>query len=122
METTTIQVTFAKRTAEQVEAKLATSHADVPKVTCTLDFGKLTDEEILQWAQRGVVISLQSKLESGSLTLKSGDVIEVPKPGDRKRLSEADKMRKLVAGILGIEVKDVTDEQVMSTLMKAMGK
>ena len=123
METTKIDVTFAKRTEAQIEAKLATSHPDVPKVTTTLDFSKLTDTEILQWAQRGVVISLQSKLDSGTITLDSlKGTVEVPKPGDRKRLTEADKVRKLVATLLGKDAKDVTDEEVMATLQKAMGK
>lgn len=122
METTTIKVTFAKRTEAQVQAKVATSHPDVPKVECTLDFGRLTDVEILQWAQRGVVISMQSKLDSGTITLDSlrDKVIEVPKPGDRKRLSDTDKIKKMVATILGIEVKDITQEQLAEVLGKAM--
>lgn len=122
METTTIKVTFAKRTEAQVHAKVATSHPDVPKVECTLDFGKLTDTEILQWAQRGVVISMQSKLDSGTITLDSlrDKTIEVPKPGDRKRLSDTDKIKKMVATILGIEVKDITPEQLAAVLGKAM--
>lgn len=121
METTTIKVTFAKRTEAQVQAKVATSHPDVPKVECTLDFGRLTDTEILQWAQRGVVISMQSKLDSGTITLDSlrDKVIEVPKPGDRKRLSDTDKIKKLVAGILGKDVKDITDAEMLAVLGKA---
>lgn len=124
MNVTTIEVEFAKRTEEQIKAKMATSHADVPKAKCTLDFGKLTEEEILQWAQRGVVISVQSKLDSGALKLEdlAGKVYEVPKPGDRKRKSDTDKVRELVAKLLGKEPKDLTDEEVMQTLAKALGK
>jgi hypothetical protein len=88
-----------------------------------LDFSKLTDTEVLMWAQRGVVISLQSKLDSGTITLASLEgTVEVPKPGDRKRLTDGDKVRKMVATLLGKEVKDVTDAEVMETLTKAMGK
>lgn len=117
---TSIEVTFAKRTAAQVEAKVATSHPDVPKVTTTLDFSALTDEEILQWAQRGVVISLQSKLDSGSITLESlAGSVAVPKPGDRKRMSDAGKIKKLVATLLGCKVDEVTPEQMVAVLGKA---
>lgn len=123
METTTIEVTFAKRTDAQVQGKVATAHPDVPKVTATLDFSELSDIEVLQWAQRGVIISMQSKLDSGTITLESlsGKVIKVPKPGDRKRLSDGDKIRKLVAQILGKEVKDVTDAEMVAVLGKATG-
>jgi len=123
MELTTIEVTFAKRTEAQVQAKMATSHADVPKVTATLDFSELSELEVLQWAQRGVIISMQSKLDSGTITLASlsGKVIKVPKPGDRKRLSDTDKIKKMVATILGVDVKDITPEQLAAVLGKAMG-
>lgn len=123
MNVTTIEVTFAKRTEEQIAAKVPSSSPDVPKATVTLDFGKLTEEEVLQWAQRGVVIAVQSKLDSGALTLAGlGKVYEVPKPGDRKRKSDTDKVRELVAKLLGKEPKDLTDEEVMTTLQKALGK
>jgi hypothetical protein len=93
-------------------------------VKVTYDFSGLSQDEVLEWACRGIDITLQSKLRSGGVKVEdvNDKVWNVPKPGDRKRLSEADKVRKMVATLLGLKVEEVTDEQVMQVINRVMGK
>lgn len=118
MNTTTIEVTFKKRTAEQVAAKVALNDASVPTVKTVYDFSNLTEEQILAWAVRGVTIHVQAQIKSGAIKESDLDnaTFTVPEPGDRKRLAVADKVVRLVAEILKKEVKDVTQEDVDKVL------
>jgi hypothetical protein len=112
MNTTSVEVTFKKRTAAQVEAKVALNDTSVPTVKTTYDFSALTEEQILQWAVRGVTIHVQAQMKSGTLKDDALDnkTFKVPEPGDRKRLTIDDKFDRLIADVLGINVKDLTDE------------
>jgi hypothetical protein len=107
-----IEVTFKKRTEQQVADKVALNDAAVPTVKTTYDFSDLTEEQILQWAVRGVTIHIQAQLKSGAITDNDLDnkTFKVPEPGDRKRLTIDDKFDRLIADVLGINVKDLTDE------------
>jgi hypothetical protein len=97
MNTNTVEVTFKKRTTQQVADKVALNDASVPTVKTTYDFSALTEEQILQWAVRGV-----------------------PEPGDRKRLTVEDKIRRLVADILKIKISEVTREQIALITRQAL--
>jgi hypothetical protein len=112
MNITTIEVSFKKRTEQQVADKVALNDAAVPTVKTTYDFSELTEEQVLQWAVRGVTIHIQAQLKSGALTDNDLDnkTFKVPEPGDRKRLTIDDKFDRLIADVLGINVKDLTDE------------
>lgn len=121
MELTKLAVTFKKRTDAQVEAKVALSDPTVPEFACELDFSDLTEEEVLLWAARGVKIHIQAQIKSGALK-DVPEVFKVPKSGDRQRTAPEDKIRKLVAGLLGKEISELTDDEVLTTINKVMGK
>lgn len=118
MEEKTLKVSFKKRTEQQVKDGVKLNDADVPTVTTTYDFSKLTDTQILQWAQRGVTIHIQSQIKSGALKESNllNATFEVPEPGDRKRLSTEDKITRLVADLLKKNVADVTPEDITAIL------
>lgn len=118
METMNINSEFSFRVNKDQTKEQATT------VKVTYSFNNLSMEEILEWAARGIDITVQSKLRSGGLKVEelNGKVYNVPKPGDRKRLSEADKVKKLVATLLGKDVKDVTDEEMLTTINRVLGK
>jgi hypothetical protein len=94
--------------------------------TCnvTYDVSGLSPEELGEWACRGIDIALQGKLRSGSVKYEdvNNKTYVVPKPGDRKKLSESDKIRKMIATLLGKDVSDLTDAEVLETVSKVMGK
>jgi hypothetical protein len=98
--------------------------AESTKVSVEYDISGLTNEELQEWAARGIDITLQSKLRSGNVKVEdvNGKTWAVPKPGDRKRLSEGDKVRKMVASLLGKKLEEVTDEEVMTVINRVMGK
>lgn len=121
MELKKLAVTFKKRTESQIEAKVALSDPSVPEFACELDFSDLTEEEVLLWAARGVKIHIQAQIKSGALK-DVPEVFKVPKSGDRQRTAPEDKIRKLVAGLLGKEISELTDEEVLTTINKVMGK
>jgi hypothetical protein len=112
MNTNTVEVTFKKRTTQQILDKVALNDADVPTVKTTYDFSNLTEEQVLQWAVRGVTIHIQAQMKSGALKENALDnaTFKVPEPGDRKRLTIDDKFDRLIADVLGINVKDLTNE------------
>jgi hypothetical protein len=114
----TIEVSFKKRTAAQLIAGIKLDSPDVATVTTTYDYSNLTEEEILQWAQRGVTIHIQSKIKSGALTEDdlANKTYSVPSPGERKRLTVKDNIRRLVAKSLGVPVEDVTDDMLMEVM------
>lgn len=119
----TIKVSFKKRTAQQVADKVALSDAAVPTVSTTYDFSKLSDEQILQWALRGVTIHVQAGLKSGAIKDVDLDdkVFEVPAPGDRKRLTDEDKLRRLVGQLMGKDEKNVTTEDILLITKRITG-
>lgn len=121
MELTKLKVTFKKRTSEQVESKVALSDPSVPEFGCELDFSKLSEEQVLLWAARGVKIHMQAALKSGQLK-EVPEVFVVPESGDRQRVSEGDKIRRLVAGLLGKKVEELTDLEVQQAISMALGK
>jgi hypothetical protein len=122
MNTNTVEVTFKKRTTQQVADKVALNDASVPTVKTTYDFSALTEEQILQWAVRGVTIHVQAQMKSGALKDDALDnkTFKVPEPGDRKRLTVEDKIRRLVADILKIKISEVTREQIALITRQAL--
>ena len=122
MKYTMIEASFAKRTEQQIAAKVKSSDPSVPKFEGILDFSKLSEPEVLDWARRGVTIAIQSRLDSGALDLKENFWYEVPKPADRARLSPEDKLRRLIAEFLKIEIEEVTDEQIKQVSAKLLAE
>jgi hypothetical protein len=123
MNITTVEVTFKKRTSQQVLDKVALNDADVPTVKTTYDFSALTEKQVLQWAVRGVTIHVQAQIKSGALKDDALDdkTFKVPEPGDRKRLTDGDKLRRLVAELLGKKVELVTDEDIITITKRITG-
>lgn len=123
MNTTSITVTFKKRTAQQIADKVALNDTAVPTVKTTYDFSKLTEEQILAWAVRGVTIHIQAAIKSGALKESDLDdkTFEVPEPGDRKRLTDGDKLKRLVAQLMNIDEKDVTLQNILDVTKRITG-
>jgi hypothetical protein len=118
-----IEVTFKKRTAQQVTDKVTLNDSAVPTVKTTYDFSDLTEEQVLMWAVRGVTIHVQAQMKSGALKDDALDnkTFKVPEPGDRKRLTDTDKLRRLVAELLKKEEKDVTLQDIMDVTKRITG-
>lgn len=120
MELKKLNVSFRKRTAEQIEAKVKLNDATVPEFNVELDFSELDEEQVLLWAARGIIIHIQSQQKSGKLGENITKYV-VPKSGDRARLSDTDKARRLVAALLKKDVAEVTDQEVLAVLT-SLGK
>lgn len=118
METTFVTSEFSYRDSKDQDKSAAKT------VKVNYDLSGLSESEVVEWAMRGIDITVQSKLRSGSLKYEDvhNKTYVVPKPGDRKRLSESDKIKKMIATLLGKKVEDVTDDEVLATITKVMGK